>query len=103
MEKFLINEDEKSRILNMHIDRTSKHYLIEQEEEDEVEEVYEEVEFDDDTYEKNMIARMGGRGYTIKVMDSDDGEPIIYIKSKKSALPELVDELSRFAKNVGKY
>jgi len=98
MEKFLINEDEKNRILNMHQNRTSNHYLTESEE-DEVEEVYE----DEDEVDGNYMSVMGGRGYNIKIMDSEEGEPVLHIKCKKSALPNLVDELSRFAKNVDKF
>ena len=37
MNKFIITEEERSRILNMHVDRTKKQYLSEDFEEDDVE------------------------------------------------------------------
>ena len=67
----------------------------------EVKEFYDEDE--DYGSVKKSPTSMGGRGYSINIGSGADGETVFFIKAKKSSLPDLVKELTRFAKNVNKY
>lgn len=90
MEQFLINEDEKSRILNLHKTRSSGQYLKEERDED-----------DDDKKKKKLsYGNISGKGYSIKILKDREEGTTMDIKVNIKNLSELIDELKRFEKNL---
>lgn len=91
MKQFIITEEERSRILNMHIERTKNQYLTEDFEDvysDELEELKNDIDDICEEYQdevKQMVKRNGS-------LDLDEAKEIL--SDLKNNLEEFLDESS---------